>query len=121
MKPTFICLHCNQEFNRNPSHSRKASIIVIPENVKMHECAFGKEINELPAKRIARSARSGKRTGLENNPGHQYIKDYRARNPDYVNRNRELQRIRDTKYRHTCRIDYIKNLVKSNTFRSYRD
>jgi len=39
--------------------------------------------------------------------------------PDYVKHNRALQKKRNQNYRQTSRLDYIKKIVKSNTFPGY--
>jgi hypothetical protein len=120
MKPTFICLHCNQEYTRNP-RVKKGQHYCNSRACQNARMRIWKRNKRATSETYREQCKKWQKNWLENNPFDQYIKEYRKRNPVYVNRNRELQRIRDQKYRHTCRIDYIKKLVKSNTFRSYRD
>ena len=120
MKSTFICLHCGQEFKRNPRIKEGQQYCNSREcqNARMREWKRNKRAT---SNTYREKCKKWQMNWLDQHPGHQYMREYRANNLEYVRRNRELQRRRDKKYRQTCQIDYIKNLVKSNTFRSYRN
>ena len=118
MEPTFICLHCGQEYERNP-RLKKGQQYCNARGCQNARMRTWKKNKRATSKAYREQCKKWQLNWLERQPGHQYMRDYRAKNPDYVKRNRILQRKRDQKYRHTYRIDYIKNLVKSNTFCSY--
>jgi len=59
------------------------------------------------------------RRGSLKRPAHDYQREYRAKNPDYVVRNRELQKIRNKNSLHCLNTDIKKKIVKSNTLPRY--
>ncbi len=119
MKPTFICLHCGQEFERNPRIKKGQEYCRANDCQQARKRAW-KRKKYATSRDYREKCRKWQNNWWEKLPAHQYMSQYRARNPDYVRRNRDLQRKRNQQYRQTQRLDFTKKIVNGNSFRSYR-
>jgi hypothetical protein len=119
MTLTFVCLHCGLEVPVNPRIKRgqKYCSSTVCQNARIREW---KKQKRSSSKIYRDKCRQWQKNWRDRRPAHQYQKEYRAMHPDYVKINRVLQKKRNQNYRQTSRVDYIKKIVKSNTFPSYR-
>lgn len=98
MPATFICTHCGEIAQRNTrlqkDKPQKYCSLVGCQNARRREWKKRKyqESEDHRSKRVARQ-----KEWRENYPADQYQKNYRESHPDYVARNRELQRQRNEK------------------------
>ncbi len=94
MTTTFICCHCGSELPQNPRLKKKHTYCSSPECQQARRSARKKErYQNDTAYRKKHLERQHLWRGWR--PAHQYQKDYRASHPEYVVRNRELQRERN--------------------------
>lgn len=92
MPGTFTCRHCGKTLPRNPrlKKNKKQSYCNAPECKQAKKSARKKErYHTDPVYRQQHLDRQ--KSWRSNRPGHDYQKQYRESNPDYVDRNRELQ------------------------------
>ena len=119
MEPIFICLHCGQEFKRNPRIKKGQEYCnsrdcqqAIKRRWKRKKYATSKDYRE--------KCKKWQDDWWEKRHAHQCMREYREKNPDYVRRNCELQRKRNHQYRQTQKLDFTKKIVNGNSFCSYR-
>jgi len=115
MIPTLVCLHCALEIQRNPRIKNGQKYCNARECQNARILSWKREKYAASIEYRKKCQKWQKDLG-KRQPAYQYQREYRAKNPDYVVRNRELQRKRDKNYRKTYRVDYLKNLVNSNAF-----
>ena len=95
MIPTITCLHCCKSVPSNPRiKKQKYCSSRLCQNTRRR--SSGKKGSSSPSEsRLLRKARN--KRWRDTRPGHEYQKQYRANHPEYVNRNRELQKERNIK------------------------
>jgi len=93
MISTFICLHCGKEEPRNP-RIKKQHFCSSRACQNARRCTTNKaRVNKSSESRSIRKARN--KRWRDNYPAHEYQKEYRKKHPEYVKRNRELQKERN--------------------------
>lgn len=96
MISTFVCQHCGRTLRCNPCiKNQKYCSALACQNARkrLHD----KRTTPTPKGKILQQARNNRWRNAR--PAHEYQKDYRENHPEYVKRNRELQRIRNKKKR----------------------
>jgi hypothetical protein len=95
MISTFTCHHCGKLVPRNPRiKKQKFCSSRACQNTRRYTTnkARANKSSECRSLRQARNKR-----WRDNYPAHEYQKEYRKKHPEYVNRNRELQKERNKK------------------------
>ncbi|MDA3834093.1 MAG: hypothetical protein PF495_11920 [Spirochaetales bacterium] len=110
MKSNFICLHCRGTFFCNPRV--KSQKYCNAKECRRASRRSWKKKNRATNKSYRQQCLQHQRVWREQRPAHEYQKQYRASHPDYVKRNRELQRERNIKRQN----DPSSMIVKRNTF-----
>lgn len=118
MISTFTCLHCGQEVPRNPRLKQGQKYCSRKECQRARMRSWKKERYENSNSYRQKCLDSQKRW-RKKRPGHQYQREYRKEHPEYVIRNRELQRKRNEKRQQTRPIDITKKIVNRNTLTGY--
>ena len=94
MKRTFICLHCGKKVSRNFRLKNKQKYCPDKECQKARRREWKKrQYKTNPAYR--KKCRKNQKRWRKKYSSDQYQKEYRAKHPGYVARNRELQRERN--------------------------
>lgn len=109
MKSTFICLHCRGTFLCNPRV--KGQKYCNAKECRRASRRAWKKKNRATNKSYRQQCLNHQKVWRERRPAHEYQKQYRASHPDYVKRNRELQRERNKKRQN----DPSSMIVKRNT------
>jgi hypothetical protein len=94
MNSTFVCLHCQSKCQRNPRNTYQkycSSLACQNARKRLHE----KQTLSTPEGQASKKIRNQKWRARR--PAHEYQKLYRNTHPDYVNSNRDQQRIRNNK------------------------
>src|SRR4030042_282811 len=109
MISTFTCLHCACTFPCHPC-------VKDQEYCGSKECRRAsrrawKKKNRATNKSYRQQCLNHQKTWRKQRPAHQYQKDYRELHPEYVERNRELQRERNKKREK----EPVPKIVKRNT------
>jgi molecular chaperone GrpE (heat shock protein) len=113
MISTFICLHCGKEVPRNHHIKRGQKYCSAKECQRARKREWDKErynsdetynYRRLSSQKIWRKKR----------PSHEYQKNYRKMHPEYVNRNRELQRNRNKKRKKSKQKDIEGMIVNTD-------
>jgi hypothetical protein len=111
---TFICHHCGNEVPHNPHIRRGQKYCSTKECQRARKREWDKERynsdetykhKRLSSQKIWRKIR----------PSHEYQKNYRKMHPEYVNRNRELQRNRNEKRQESKQKDIEGMIVNTDT------
>ena len=93
MISTFICLHCGKEEPRNPRIKKQHFCSSRAcQNTRRYTTNKAR-VNKSSESRSIRKARN--KRWRDNYPAHEYQKEYRKKHPQYVKRNRELQKERN--------------------------
>jgi hypothetical protein len=96
MISTFICIRCGKELPRNPHIKRGQNYCGAKECQRARKRKWDKDrYNSDTAYKYKRL--SSQKIWRKKRPSHKYQKNYRMMRPEYVNRNRELQRNRNEK------------------------
>ena len=95
MKSTFICLHCRGTFLCNPRV--KGQKYCNDKECRRASRRAWKKKKRATNKSYRQQCLNHQKGWRERRPAHEYQKQYRANHPDYVKRNRELQRERNKK------------------------
>ena len=108
MTPMFVCKHCHKLKPANPHLKGTQQYCSDPPCQRARKAAWQKEkIIHDPEYRAQQ--RDSLRTWRKQRPLDQYQRQYRLTHPDYVKRNRELQRLRNKKQ--SERLD-VQKIVK---------
>jgi len=95
MISTFTCHHCGKLVPRNPRiKKQKFCSSRACQNTRRYTTNKAR-VNKSSECRSLRKARN--KSWRDNYPAHEYQKEYRKKHPEYVNRNRELQKERNKK------------------------
>lgn len=118
MSLTITCCHCGLIVPRNPRIKKGQQYC------NARACQNARIGSWRKKKRISSKSFRNKCKELDKNwhmkrPAHDYQREYRAKNPDYVVRNRELQKTRNKNNRQCQSTDIRKKIVKSNTLSRY--
>ncbi len=98
MQKPFICKNCGQKNRPNPRLRGRQAFCGHSQCQRARKCLWQKrKMAHDPVYRQQQLA--ALRDWRQNRPLHQYQSLYRERNPEYVQRNRELQRLRNQRYR----------------------
>jgi len=96
MRFSFICLHCVGTFQCNPCLKKKQKYCSANKCQQARRSTRKKErYKSDPSYR--KKNLEGQKSWRQHRPSHQYQREYRADHPEYVDRNRELQRERNKK------------------------
>ena len=113
MISTFICLHCGKELSRNPHIKDGQKYCSAKECQKVRKQTWDKE--HYNSDRTYRYKRlSSQKIWRKKRPSHEYQKNYRKMHPEYVNRNRELQRNRNKKCKKPVEKDLSSIIVNTD-------
>ena len=96
MTPTITCLQCGAIVPRNPRVKKKQKYCSGIECQKLRRISWKKKAYAKD-KSYRRKHLDTQATWRDQRPAHEYQKQYRASHPEYVKRNRELQRTRNKK------------------------
>ena len=111
---TFICLHCGKDVPRNPRIKRGQNYCRAKECQKARKREWDKERynsdDTYKNKRL-----SSQKIWRKKCPSYEYQKNYRKMHPEYVNRNRELQRDRNKKLKKSQQKDIEGKIVNTDT------
>lgn len=91
---TFICRHCGNSVRRNPRLKGKQQYCAAKECQKARRRQW-KRRQYRESKTYRQKSRESQEIWRKTYPSDQYQKQYRERHPDYVVRNRELQKVRN--------------------------
>lgn len=111
MQSTFICKNCQRERHANVRLKGEQEYCDAPECQRARKAAWQKEKKAKDPEYRARQIECLKRW-RENRPLHQYQREYRESHPDYVDRNREQQKVRNRKRRAQPDSTEDKKIVK---------
>jgi hypothetical protein len=96
MISTFTCQHCGKTLPRNPRLKKKQKYCIAKECQQSRRSARKKQ--RYKGDPVYRKRHLGsQKVWREQYPAHEYQKEYRASNPEYVKRNREQQGERNKK------------------------
>ena len=109
MISTFTCLHCGCTFPCNP-RAKDQQYCNAKECRRASRSAWKKK-KRATNKAYRQQCLNHQKRWREQRPAHQYQKEYRESHPDYVRRNRELQRERNKK----GQKEPVQKIVKRNT------
>jgi endogenous inhibitor of DNA gyrase (YacG/DUF329 family) len=98
MLPTFICKHCGKEVPRNP-RIKKNQDYCSKKDCQRARMRNWKKRQYSNNQTYREKCLESQRLWRKNYPSHEYQRDYRKKHPEYVNRNRELQKKRNKKRR----------------------
>ena len=114
MIPTFICLHCGKEVPRNPHIKQGQKYYSAKECQRARKRKWDKErYNSNETYKYRRL--SSQKIWRKKRPSHEYQKNYRKMHPEYVNRNRDLQRNRNEKRKKSKQKDIEGMIVNTDT------
>jgi hypothetical protein len=92
----YTCRHCGQTLPRNPRLKKPQKYCSAISCQQARKNAWGKK--EYQTNKSHREKRlQSQKVCYRNRPGHAYQANYRKKNPDYVSRNRDLQKGRNGK------------------------
>ncbi len=114
MQKTIICKNCEKEKPANPRLKGNQEYCGDPECQRARKAAWQREKMAKDADYRADKKESNKQW-RKNRPAHQYQRPYREQHPDYVEDNRNKQRIRNQKRRENVSTEKI---VKIDAFTS---
>jgi len=109
MISTFVCQHCGKNFPCNP-RVKNQNYCCDKECRRASRRAW-KNRNYAANKSYRQKCQRGQSAWREKRPAHQYQSEYRETHPEYVRRNRELQRERNKKRKK----DQVPMIVNRNT------
>lgn len=94
MPGTFTCHHCGKTLPRNPRLKKPQKYCSAQSCQQARKNAWGKK--EYQTNKSHREKRLlSQKACYRNRPGHAYQADYRKKHPEYENRNREQQKLRN--------------------------
>jgi hypothetical protein len=96
MQKTFICKNCEEEKPANPRLKGKQTYCGDPECQRARKAAWQREKMAKDADYPANKKESNKKW-RQDRPAHQYQRQYRQEHPNYVEANRQKQRLRNQK------------------------
>ena len=96
MISTFTCQHCGKIFPRNPRLKKKQNYCSEKKCRQASRRAWKKDQYNNNKTYREKNLKS-QQTWREQRPAHQYLSEYREAHPEYVDRNRKLQKIRNKK------------------------
>jgi molecular chaperone GrpE (heat shock protein) len=110
----FICLHCGKEVPRNHHIKRGQKYCSAKECQRSRKREWDKDrYNSDEPYKYRRL--SSQKIWRKKRPSHEYQKNYRKMHPEYVNRNRELQRNRNKKRKKSKQKDIEDMIVNTDS------
>lgn len=94
MPGTFTCHHCGKTLPRNPRLKKSQEFCSARSCQQARKNAWGKKEYNTNKSHRQKRLQSQKRC-YKKRPGHAYQDEYRKKHPEYVSRNRELQKDRN--------------------------
>jgi hypothetical protein len=115
---TITCLHCGREVPHNPHIKRGQNYCCAKECQRVRKRVWDKK--RYNSDRTYKYKRlSSQKIWRKKRPSHEYQKNYRNMHPEYVNRNRELQRNRNKKCKTPVQKDLGNMIVNTDALSTH--
>ncbi len=117
MSLKITCHHCGEEVSRNVRIKKGQKYCKAKECRKASRRSWKKKKYATDSE-YRKKCQDNTKEWQKDQPAYKYQQGYRAKHPDYVKRNRELQRIRYKERKKACNCISSK-IVNRNTFAGY--